>query len=1007
MKKLLFTLAMLLSFGGVSLAQSWRGDVPQEGDYNHETVVYAKLTSNSPGGSYTVGAFVVEGTTLSCRASAIGEYLDPTGAGDPVYTLRVKGDVTGDMGKTIKFKVLDMSSYLEYTLSTTLTFDGESHGSPSSPIELRLNEPLSFTLMFYQAEMGQTYDLTDWLILSPEDATVPDNLSWAVYTSDYGDGSEYATIEGNTLTPLQKGDDLILHLVTSPAGGGVESRFSIVQYATGINLLQTSFTVERSDTYSPELTSFMTEGASYELLPAGSTGYVQWEVEDETILQWSDRGYFIPVKAGSTRVRPFIMKNDSTKIYANNNGGWITINVIVSVTGITIDPSIYGGTFKANVGDTHLYERLSKMITILPLDATDKSFTVSIDDTEAVNQTGLTTFTAVESGYARFTVTANGVAGNDPTGAPAAISEYIDLEVVAVPGVTLNNTTLGTYRLVDGNPVDITADVHDNVIITDPSPSINWSEQSVSVTGTSVSYENLVFDGSGLNGMFTAVSAGTTTVTINLRWPNYDDWGIGNTTSTVQYNTDVKSFNIVVTESSTLTGFDVAVTGAVVGQTGTITFTPQPAGADFDLANMRFNIQNGLSGQWLDQLTVTRKSATASKIVYEFTSTIPGMVSVEVLDVMGAPVNLIDPTSATTGAFTGFEIGYPVNFTAGWQWRSNPCGVVTASDFESIYTTANLEEIRTQRELLYNDPNWGFYGTLMNGSGLLQGQCYKLKMKSAQSSVLYGSSVAEATQIAGTVNPSGSITITLTPGWNWVGSPYFFNRLLNNVFTQKTAELEGAVIVGKNGSAELGLGSWQGDMSALGASRGYLLKNPTTSTIDIELPAETSMNPGDEGMAVGVKSSDLGNHVWKYDDTRFMNNMTMVCTFEDLDNAERYSVGAFVGAECRGEGILVEDKAFITVHCNAGEKVNFKLYDTWTGEVADVDETVVAQTRVGSLKAPFKLHADVQTTGISGINASGSQTESYDLAGRRISGQQPGVSLQRTKNGNFRKVVVK
>ena len=133
----------------------------------------------------------------------------------------------------------------------------------------------------------------------------------------------------------------------------------------------------------------------------------------------------------------------------------------------------------------------------------------------------------------------------------------------------------------------------------------------------------------------------------------------------------------------------------------------------------------------------------------------------------------------------------------------------------------------------------------------------------------------------------------------------------------------------------------------------------------------------------------------------------MVCTFEDLDNAERYSVGAFVGGECRGEGILVEDKAFITVHCNAGEKVSFKLYDTWTGEVADVDETVVAQTRVGSLKAPFKLHADVQTTGISGINASGSQTESYDLAGRRISGQQPGVSLQRTKNGNFRKVVVK
>jgi hypothetical protein len=995
MKKLLFTLAMLLSFSGASFAQSWSS--PGDGTYNHETFVHVTVTSNADVANFVLGAFIAG----ECRATATAEY-PTTGNGTPLWTLRVWGDKAADLGKTINFKVYDPSTNMEYTLTNTLTFDGESHGPASSPIKLALTAPTSYSLHFTEAEMGKTYDLRNYVTVTPDGATLPDNLMWNVYTAGYGDASAYATINNNILTPLQTGNGLILSLVTNPAGGGVESTFNIVQYATGINLLQTSITVNREETYSAELDAFMHEGTAYELVPAGSTANVGWETEDATILQWSDHGYYIPIKGGTTRIRPYINKADASKIYPS---GWITVKVVVPVTGITIDPSIYGGTFKANVGDTHLYERLVKMITILPADATDKSYTITMNDNEAISKTGANTFKAIAAGLARFTVTANGA--NDPTGT-STVSESIDIQVLAVPAVTINSTTLGTYKIEDGNPQDITMDVHNNVTVVDPDPNINWEEQTVSVSGTSVTATDINFDLSGLNGTFTAVSAGTTTVTINLRWPNYDDWGIGNTTASVAYKTDSKSFQIVVTESATLASFNVAVTGAVAGQTGTITFTPQPVGAEFDVNTINFRIQNGLSGQWLDQLSVTQKSATTDKIVYEFTSTIPGMVSVEVTDVMGARVALVDPNATTTGEFTGFEIGYPVNFSAGWQWRSNTCGVVAPDKFESVYTTANLQEIRTQRELLYNDPSWGFYGTLMNGNGLLQGQCYKLKMKNAQSSVLYGSSVANASQIAyGTSDATNTITITLNPGWNWIGSPYLFNRPLNKVLVSNTTKLDGAVIVGRNGSAELGNGTWQGDMNTMGSGLGYIIKNPTSTRIQIDLPMELTMNPGDEGTQVGVKASGLGGNVWKYDDTRFMDNMTMVCTFEDLDNPERYSIGAFVGDECRGEGILTGDKAFVTVHCDGGELVNFKLYDTWTGEMTSVKEVVAAQTRIGSLKAPFVMHADTQTTGINAISGAANQTETYDLTGRRVSGQQHGVSLQRTKNGNFRKVVVK
>lgn len=993
MKKLLFTLAMLLSFVGASFAQSWSS--PEDGTYNHETPVYVTVTSNADVANFVLGAFIAG----ECRATATAEY--PTGSATPLWTLVVQGDKAADLGKTINFKVYDQSTNMEFTLTNTLTFGGETHGQPSSPIEFALTAPTSYSLNFTEAEKGKTYDLRNYVTVTPDGATLPDNLMWNVYTADYGDASAYATINNNILTPLQTGNGLILSLVTDPAGGAVESTFNIVQYATGINLLQTSITVNREETYSAELDAFMHEGTAYELVPAGSTANVGWETEDATILQWSDRGYYIPIKGGTTRIRPYINKTDASKIYPS---GWITVKVVVPVTGITIDPSIYGGTFKANVGDTHLYERLVKMITILPADATDKSYTITMNDNEAISKTGANTFKAIAAGLARFTVTANGA--NDPTSAPT-VSESIDIQVLAVPAVTINSTTLGTYKIEDGNPQDITMDVHNNVTVVDPDPNINWEEQTVSVSGTSVTATGINFDLSGLNGTFTAVSAGTTTVTINLRWPNYDDWGIGNTTNAVQYNTKQKSFQIVVTESANLASFDVTVTNAVAGKTGTITFTPQPEGAEFDVNNLNFNIKNGLPGLWGNQLTVTRTSNTNSPIVYEFISTIPGAIAVKVTDETGARILLNNPTAVTVGEFTGFEIGYPVDFVAGWQWRSNPCGVVTPNDFETVFTVANLEEIRTQRELLYNDPNWGFYGTLMNSNGLLMDQCYKLKMKNAQSSVLYGSAVS-AEQIAINVDPTtGATTLTLNPGWNWIGSPYFFNRLLNNVLVSNTTELDGAVIVGRNGSAELGNGTWQGDMNTMGSGLGYIIKNPTSTRIEINLPIELTMNPGDEGTQVGVKASGLGGNVWKYDDTRFMDNMTMVCTFEDLNNPERYSIGAFVGDECRGEGILTGDKAFVTVHCDGGELVSFKLYDTWTGEMTSVKEVVAAQTRIGSLKAPFVMHADTQTTGINAISGAANQTETYDLTGRRVSGQQHGVSLQRTKNGNFRKVVVK
>ena len=166
------------------------------------------------------------------------------------------------------------------------------------------------------------------------------------------------------------------------------------------------------------------------------------------------------------------------------------------------------------------------------------------------------------------------------------------------------------------------------------------------------------------------------------------------------------------------------------------------------------------------------------------------------------------------------------------------------------------------------------------------------------------------------------------------------------------------------------------------------------------------MTPGNEGGA-GVKGLGAGGSVWEYDHSRFMNNMTMIAALEGVSNPEQYSIGAFVGDECRGEGIVMDGKAFITVHCNASEFVSFRLYNKYSCEYQVVEEGLEAQTSVGSLKAPFRMHAANLVDGIEAID-NGPLTKDneavYDLGGRQIVNSKlpRGIYIM-----NGRKVIVK
>ena len=373
---------------------------------------------------------------------------------------------------------------------------------------------------------------------------------------------------------------------------------------------------------------------------------------------------------------------------------------------------------------------------------------------------------------------------------------------------------------------------------------------------------------------------------------------------------------------------------------------------------------------------------------YDFTANLPGHYM------------FYDPSDFED--YSEYEVPMKVNFANGWQWKSNPYGnLYEPSEMEDFFGD-NLEEVRTWQDLLIHDPSWGYFGTLYD-NGLGQDVMYKVKMNGAQTSYIY--------------NGHNDIFYQqeLAPGWNWIGSPFFYNRLLENAVSNEGAPLPtGLVIASKaDGSAEWDGTQWVGDLTAIKKGEGYLVFNPATDDeeviLDLTFEQYGGMPPGDEDAGNG--SNGAPRHFtspWQYDHTQFASNMTMVATVKDVTDDDRFSIGAFVKDECRGEGRFINGLAFITVHGNGGEQVTLKLYDNYTGEYYDIAQTVTSQTRLGSVSNPVSLFTTTVVTAITEIAVETDiQGTIYDANGRQLDTLQRGLNIVRLPDGTVRKVVRK
>ncbi|MBO4663378.1 MAG: hypothetical protein J5663_03085 [Bacteroidaceae bacterium] len=344
----------------------------------------------------------------------------------------------------------------------------------------------------------------------------------------------------------------------------------------------------------------------------------------------------------------------------------------------------------------------------------------------------------------------------------------------------------------------------------------------------------------------------------------------------------------------------------------------------------------------------------------------------------------------------------------GWSWLSllatdemtDNISLVEADGKYGVWAKTYIDEIRSQLYLLYNDTDYGLFGEITNlnvGDGM-----YKVKAKSA-------------TQFALGHKTSNGLDVVkqIRKGYNWFNNPYQLDITLSQLSEALViTPSQGDKVIGKNAFAEYDGTQWQASSSfLLEAGKGYIYYSTSSSNksmsfkSNIGYTCNSSVNtlvsmPNTSGSRSRIKETGVPSP-WSYDDSQFADNMVIVASLDGIDNPANYSIGAFVGDECRGEGEASESgRMFISVASKAGETISFKLYDKHTGEMTDLNESLAYAGFVGSISKPVDLTSDVVTTGVSNVNAVDAHiVEIHDMTGRKVNTMGRGTYLV-TYNNN-------
>lgn len=934
--------------------------------YPDEHVIYVGLTEGSldncgqkelPENTY-LGAFI-DG---ECRGLAKVQKKSLSVALTINYfPLRVKGD-TNDEGKAISFRLLYPGGQLSYVYDLQPAADAVTYtnkkttGTLSDLFPLKFIQPLyyGFTQETVSVKVGEQINLLDYITFEPANANIPE-LNWNMYEE-----SENVIIEGNKLTAIKStgkyGSVGVFPKLWDMKNTGQYSDINIrvIQPATSIELrdeYKNGITVNLGDTAA--LNTVLRSG--YTTSPADCNEELTWKSSDETALLpmiGSDIGKFNPVKAGTYTMT----------LSGENASVDLKVTVIKPVE--YINPVGTVKVIKMYVGE-NLLNILPSGYKVIPEDATDRSVHYEVNQSfsdQGVYEDGDGAYKytdifgnlyfnegdemiALKPGRVRVTIRS--------VQNPQASCEY---EVIVKRGPT--NITFKQEEMTflmprkDTDKWDISEDIRNNIIMTPSWPKYEeYEEYDIAQSNLDISsltdavkldYD---FKKNSLSASIVKVGEGWIDITYSSERTIATEEGLKNDEYEISNH-----FNITILES--LKGFNVDNYVEMVStETRDFVLTPDPVGAEVDPSRVEVTItpNSYVPEEWKSMVEIV--PTDESKLNYTILPHGVGSATISVK---------LDGVEVAT---SHVSIGQRYMQKAGWKWTSFYAGGVSWNSPE--YELGNVvEEIRSEDALLHNDPEYGYFGDI---NRLESGTCYKIKVKEEEPGLL------DLRIMYTGAYEDMQTHRQIVPMWNWLGNPYQYDHDINSVFSTEDTYANnfnvGDRIVSKdNGFAEYNGEKWTGTLTTLHAGLGYMYFNAGSENVDMEYQRESLMPQGTPVM----NAPQHKQSVWTYNSAPFADNMTIVADLGNDYSAERFTVGAFVGDECRGEGEMIDGKCFITVHADKGETISFKLHDAVSGEMRTINEQMPFAKMAGSLRAPQRLTVGGIVTGITSADIASS-----------------------------------
>ena len=979
-KAILLTAMLILAVFRVNATRDWNVNTNQ---YAYHAVVYAVLQT-ADGKAVTLGDYDNLGAFIGdeCRAIATRTTLN---SGQTLFTVRI-GVAAEDKGKEVKFVV--SSGMAEFTLAETIEVTGgdETVGSinPSNPKVLTYTPFTSITLPEkIDINMGETKDLTTLMTYEPANATMPDAFYW-----DFANSQSYINIENNILSAVAP-NTLGCYLGLSAGSAGATTKVFVHQPITAMDINTADFP---NATIEVEVNNFDDLNAKLDQIvtisPENATETVVWKPSDAEAIVWvpgenDNPGYWNPATPGTYTM---------TGSAAYGGSVTVTVKIIQPVESLE---QLYKDIVVVKGEEVTQY--LKHVLKILPENAT--------------TQTEGLTYTIESENYGTPTLQLNDDGTITAKSACRSVTVYVshqDIPNTQIPVVVQVIPNDSVFIKVKENPMlqemlssefgqnNLYRTLLNNYDASDLYAEAqkseefnNWYKYNFSISMKEVQDEGkdnlLTIDADNSTAYVNAYGSTNVRLYMPFTASGFDENGTFVPNKAYEYGVTYKLVISQGLESISLQTVELGMEDTEVR----LVATTVPEGYILNEYDAKLSFSGNVELASFERVAGTNEWIITPLHVGE---------------------DMVNLTYQNYGCETQLNVSQRLNKEAGWHWVSLYGGGVDVSKYFD-----NAQELRSQSALVYNDPEYGFFGDLQR---LDVRNCYKIQVKEGQNLNFI---IPECYSYR-----DDTTHVNLSAQWNWIANPYCKDHSFDDVFSSIKLPDNSVILSKSDGMATYAEGTWNSTIKTWKAGEGYLVYLPEGS-MEITFQSEDII-PTLTNSSGAKSAATRNNKVWLYDSHRFADNMAIIAKAAVNLEEGRHTIGAFVGDECRGEGTVVNGRILMTVNGKANENITFKLYDSQTGLITNFAEEIKFGDIAGSFTKPVILHSS--TTGIenvsgdNGVNisvngnsisvdgADKGSVEVYTLSGQRVSpvGLAADVYVVKVKTAAgtiMKKVVVK